>query len=136
MRNPFKKNHLTKEQRAEQKRREQLIRDFAAMLIPLCPNAQDLYTRVDVVIKQIDERGARRLEDYKKGMGQEKFGDWHLVAQDGKGQDIEQKIIDFFMDETVVVAETLMDSWKQIHDAFVRKELLERPADSLKIEFK
>jgi len=131
----FKKNK-TKEQRQEERRREELIRNLRELLMAHCDNAQDLYTRVDIVIKQIDERGAKRLQDYKDSMGKERFGDWNLKAQDGKGKEVEQMIIDLFKEETVTVAETIMDSWKHIHDAFVRKELLERKPETLKIEFK
>lgn len=132
---PFKQNK-NKEQKAEEKRREEIIRNLRDLLMANCENAQDLYTRVDVVIHQIDAKGAKRLEDYKTSMGQERFGDWNLVAQDGKGKEVEQMVIDLFKDETVMVAETIMDTWKKIHDAFARKDLLERKPSEFKIEFK
>lgn len=136
MKNPFKKNHMTKEQRQEQKRRENMLKEFSKHLVTNCENAQDLYTRVDIVVKQIDQRGAQRLEDYKRSMGEERFGDWELTAQEGRGRNVEQMVIDFFEHETVAVAETLMDTWKRIHDASVRKELLERKPDTLNFGFK
>ncbi len=139
MSNPFKKfkkNHIPKEARIEQNRREELIKQLYQLLVENCANAQDLKTRVEVVNEMINNKGAKLLQDYKDNLGQMKFGDLNLEAQDGKGKEVEQKVMDFFKDETVQVAQTLLQTWIISMDAFMRKDMLERPADSLKIEFK
>lgn len=136
MNNPFKKNHIKKEDRLEMKRREEILRAFRELLYSSCENAQDLKTRAEVVDKMIDAKGEELLKAYKQTLAKDKFSVLNLKAQDGKGKEIEQKIIDFFADETLEVAQTLIQNWLMIHDAFVRKELLERKADSLDIHFK
>lgn len=134
--NPFKKNHATKEQRQEQKRREELVKNLYQLLVENCANAQDLKTRCEIVNEMINSEGAKQLEEYKRKIGDMQFSYLNLKAQDGKGKEVEQKIIDFLVDEKISTAQTILQTWIVSVDAFMRKEMLERKADSLKIEFK
>ena len=138
MKNPFsyKKNHVPKEVRKEQKRREDVVRNLYQLLLENCSNAQDLKSRVEIVNEMINHEGAKRLEEFKQGIAKEKFSFLDLKAQDGKGKETEQKIIDFFKDETVATTQTILQTWMVSHDAFVRKLMLESKPEDLKVEFK
>lgn len=137
MRNPFKgnKNHLTKEQRQEGKRREDLIRGLHELLLG-CENAQDMRTRVEVIHDQINHEGERLLQEYKSSLAKQSLASLNLKATDGKGKEIEEKLLQFFADERIEVAQTLMQNWFMIHEAYCRKDLLERKPETLKIHFK
>lgn len=132
----FKKNHKPKSQRQEEKRREDLIRGLSQLLHENCDSAQEMKTRVEIIDRMVDQKGEDLIKAYKQSLAKDKFSSLGLVAQDGKGKETEQKIMEFFANETLEVAQTLLQQWTIIHDAFVRKLMLEsKPAD-LKIHFK
>lgn len=91
-------------------------------------------TRVEIVNAQINQKGTGLVEEYKRELGQKPFSALELKAQDGKGQDIEQLVIDSLANETVQIAQTVINNFQLAHDAWVRREMLERPSDSLKID--
>lgn len=132
----FKKNHRPKEQRVEEKRREELIKSLYQILLKNCANAQDLKTRVEIVNNQINGVGAKLVKDFQDNLGKQAFSTLGLKAQDGKGSEVEQMIIDLLANEKIEVAQTLLQTWIVTMDAFMRKDMLERSADSLKIEFR
>lgn len=130
----FKKNHLTKEQKAEDKRKRALMHDLYAMLKERCTSAQDMKTRSEVVYAQLEAILAKRQEDYKNDLSKQLLSTWEVKAQDGKGKEIEQAIIDMFGNEELRTVDSVLRGWHTAHDAFVRKDMLERSTDSLKIE--
>lgn len=131
----FKKKP-SKEQRQEQRRREDLMRHLYVLLVSGCDSAQDMKTRTEVVFHQMDAEGAKKMEAFKKGLGEEVLGTWGLKPQEGKGSKVEEQILDLLSNETVQVAQTILQAWQITHDAFVRKDMLERKPNELKIEFK
>lgn len=112
------------------------MKQLYQLLVDNCENAQDLKTRVEVVNEQINAVGAKLVKEYQDNLGKQNLSTLELKAQDGKGKEVEQMVIDLLKDEPLSTAQTILHAWMITHDAFVRKQLLESKPTDLKVEFK
>lgn len=135
MKNPFNRNHATKEQRIEEKRRRLLIKDqLYPLLVSECENAQHMKSRVESTLQALKLSHAKKVNAFNDDLSKQKLREWFVQPLEGKGADIEQKVLDLLADEPMATVEVLLQNWLTAFDAFAMKDLLTRKPDTLLME--
>lgn len=132
---PFLKGQKLREQKREEKRIVARVKDeLLPLLLAECENVNDLKVRVEAVSHATEANLNQRVIDFKQELKAKRFGDLGVVALPGKGEKLEQKIIELFKDEPLKVMDEILSRFPAVIDACIHKEMLTRKPGSLLIE--
>jgi len=91
-------------------------------------------TRVEAVYHALELEKAKKLNAFQDEIKSQALGQWDVKPLVGKGVEIEQKILDILVDEKMETVAKLLSEYPMIIDGFIRKEMLARKPESLKME--
>jgi hypothetical protein len=132
MRNPFKQQGPTKAQKKEAQRRWKLTEEVIyPILLEDCKSVHDMRRRLQCVVQAIDYEIANKVSELKK----QTLGTWGIKAMEGKGDRVEQDILNVLENETLESAHDILNLLPKFIETFIDKEMSERSPDSLKVTF-
>jgi uncharacterized protein YajQ (UPF0234 family) len=94
----------------------------------------ELSRRIEAVSKATEVNITKRVIDFKESLKAKKFGELEVKALEGRGDKLEQKIIELLKDESLKVVDEIATRFPQVIQACIQKEMMERKPNSLKIE--
>jgi len=135
MQNPFKKGP-SKEQKREAKRRWAIIKEQVyPILLEDCENVNEMKHRLESTLHAIQHELVNKVETFKKGLEEGLLATWHVEPLKGKGEKVEQKLLDVLGVESVKVVDELLTHLPRIIDSFVYEEMGKREPKSLEVKF-
>jgi hypothetical protein len=130
-----KKGQVARAQKREQERIIGIVRDqILQLLLAECENVMELSRRIEAVSKATEVNITKRVIDFKESLKAKKFGELEVKALEGRGDKLEQKIIELLKDESLKVVDEIATRFPQVIQACIQKEMMERKPNSLKIE--
>ena len=130
-----KQNKLSKEQKREHQRRWALIREVIYPVLLECTSVHDVKRRLESTELAIQHEMTKRVTEFRKQLQNELLGDWMVEALPGKGQVVEQKLINVLGTEKLEVVDELLTNLPRIWDTFVQEEMMNRTPSSLSVKW-
>ena len=128
--NQFKKQP-NKEQKIEHNRRWKLIKETIYPIFLECKSIHDMKRRLESVELALKSEAQIKVAAFRKQLDGDLMKSWNVKALAGKGEDIEQKVIDSLAEEKIEVVDEILTNLPRILESFITEEMMNREPKSL-----